>query len=368
MKFTILILLFITLKSFVTAQEIISDDSSSAFLDSINPLYQLDELFKSEEIIEVCLSGSIRKLFNDRGDDAVYHPLRLSFSDSKGNNFSQDIKVKTRGHFRRDRTNCLTPPLLLYFTSPKNYHSSLFVNQEKLKLITACRDDKYVLREYLVYKLYQLITEKSFQVRLIRICYEEKGKKTKPEYGILLEDSNQMAKRNASQLIKKFNMNPHNTNREMFLKMAIFQYLIGNTDWSIQYLHNIKLILSNSTRGYVPVPYDFDHSGIVGAPYAKPSDELHLQSVQERRYRGYCIENIKELDPILNIFNELRSEIYKLYTNNSLIDETYLKSTLRYLDQFYKIINDPDIREKEFKYPCDPNGTGNIVIKGLGRE
>jgi hypothetical protein len=158
------------------------------------------------------------------------------------------------------------------------------------------------------------------------------------------------------------------TDRELFLKMAVFQFLIGNTDWSIQYLHNIKLIGNLNTTDLIPIPYDFDMSGIVNTFYAMPAEALQLKSVRERLFRGYCIKNMKEFQPILEHFIRLKSDIYNLYQTDLLLDKTYKKNTLKYIDQFYKIITDEKLSQRAFQHPCNPKGTGNIVIKGLKKH
>jgi hypothetical protein len=158
---------------------------------------------------------------------------------------------------------------------------------------------------------------------------------------------------------------PEQTNTNDFLNTAVFEYLIGNTDWSVQYLQNIKLIARDSLSIPTAVPYDFDHSGLVGAPYAKPAEALELSSTRERRYRGYCIQDMKQFDDVIAHFNSIKDEVYALYTSNTLLDESYIKSTIKYFDEFYKTINNPKATAREFQYPCLKSGTGNVVIKGL---
>jgi hypothetical protein len=335
--------------------------------DTISSDYKASHLFENEDIIQLCLEGDIRKLFLDREENSSYHSIILSYSLHNSDTTTLNIKVKTRGHFRRDRENCIKPPLLLTFSSDSATMHSLFAGQNKVKLVTACKHEKLVLREYLIYKIYDLIAENTFRARLVQVNFHDtkKGKKTESLFGILLEDQMLMAKRNNAHLIKKRHLNPKNTNRETFLKMAVFQFLIGNTDWSVQFLHNIKLLNNTSVAGYIPVPYDFDHAGIVESSYANPAQELKLPSVRQRRYRGYCIENMQEFDSLFACFAKNRLAIYKLYTDNPLLEKAYVKRTIKYLDQFYEIINDEEASKKAFQYPCNPKGTGNVVIKGL---
>jgi hypothetical protein len=163
-------------------------------------------------------------------------------------------------------------------------------------------------------------------------------------------------------------LSPQQLQPDPFLTMAVFQFLIGNTDWSIQYRHNIKLLSKDSSGVPLPVPYDFDHAGIVNTPYAKPAEELHMSSIRERRYRGYCMHDIKVFELVIAHYNSLKNEIYNLYNNCTFLDTKYKKSALSFLDEFYATINNPKAWQKEFAYPCDKKGTGNVVIKGLNSD
>jgi hypothetical protein len=150
--------------------------------------------------------------------------------------------------------------------------------------------------------------------------------------------------------------------------MAVFQYLIGNTDWSVPFQHNIKLLAPDSNTIPSVVPYDFDHAGIVEAPYAYPAEELQLKSVRDRRFRGYCIKDMKEYETVIALYNRLKNDIYNLYIHCDLLEDRYVKSTTAYLDEFYKTINNPKTLQREFAYPCNNNATGNVLIKGLKEE
>lgn len=333
-------------------------------------LGQPNALFEQEELIEVTLSGSIAELMKDRGNNPQYHSLTLTYKKSELDLITIPVRVKTRGHFRKLKSNCTYPPLLLNF-SDNSTRNTLFEEQNKLKLVTACRDDKYVLREYLVYKLYNVITPKSFRVRLVRILFEDIGAKSKSIeafYGMLIEDEDQMAKRNEAISVEGKLVRPEQTQFADFLTMATFEYMIGNTDWSVQYLQNVKLISTDSTALPYTVAYDFDHAGIVGAPYALPASELVLSSTRERRYRGYCVKDMSQFDSVIATFNQLKDELYKIYSNSVIDDERYVKATLRYLDDFYETINNPKKLKSEFQYPCLENGTGNVVIQGLKKN
>lgn len=357
---TCLALYFLLLQAALNAQSAKTSLSATADLPK--------ELFESDEVLEIKITGNIRELLNDRGENPQYHTLTFSYTvDSIG--FSFPARLKTRGHFRKDKSNCSYPPLWINFAKKDQSRSSLFYGQDKIKLVMPCVDDDYVIREWLVYKLYNLITPKSFRARLVKVTFDDvPRKKQSVFFGILLEEESKMAKRNKLVPVSTLMVRPEKTETQDFLTMSVFEYMIGNTDWSVQYLQNIKLAAKDSLSIPVTIPYDFDHSGIVNAPYARPAEELELTSVRERRYRGYCVRDMKWFDPVFALFNRLKKNIYETYTACSLLDARYLKAVTKYLDDFYATINNPKTVQKEMGYPCDPNGTGNIVIKGLRTE
>ena len=324
-------------------------------------------LFDSDKILSITLEGDIHKLLNNRTGETKYIPIILSYKGADSNEISIPIYVKTRGHYRRDKGNCLYPPLLLHFSNTAA--PSLFPENTSLKLVMPCRGEDFIIHEWLVYKLYNLVTPQSFRARLVKVRLKDTGNKKMPLpfFGIILEQDLQMARRNNDIILKK-KIRPQQTIREPFIKMAVFEYLIGNTDWSVEFLQNIKLIAQDSASTPIAVPYDFDLSGIVDAPYAKPAEELNMSSVHERRYRGYCEKDLRIFDSAIVFYNRLKNDIYKTYTDCFLLDEKYIKQTLKYLDEFYSTINNPKAFRKAFEYPCDPNGTGNVIIKGLKED
>ncbi|MGB5498895.1 MAG: hypothetical protein WBM77_08205 [Maribacter sp.] len=332
-------------------------------------LGQSPGLFDSDEVLVLNLRGDLRTAFKDRGDDPQYHSATLQYKADL-DTINIPIKIKTRGHFRKISANCKYPPLFLNFKKSVIPKNSVFEGQDKVKLVTPCQSDKYVLYEYLVYKLYKLITPRSFNAKLIKLVFQDtiKNKSAIPYYGILIEEEKQMAKRNHSTSLEKIGLRPESTQKEDFLKMAIFEYMIGNTDWSIQYQQNIKLITTDSTSLPIAIPYDFDHAGIVRAPYAKPAPQLQLRSTLQRRYRGYCIPEMNEFTAVIDTFNRLKADFYAVYDGNPLLSSKYQSQTLEFLDRFYETINDPKKAQAAFSYPCDRSGTGNIIIKGLKKN
>ena len=263
-------------------------------------------LFDTDSVLHLRLSGPIRSLLKDRRDNPKKFEGALQYA---GDSTAIPVKLSTRGHFRRTEGDCRYPPLLIRFPKDGPHQNGIFQEQHKLKLVMPC-DDKttYLLREWLAYKMYNLITPFSFRARLVRVTLvdDKNPKPAEPVYGILLEEEQQMAARNSMIPVKR-KIRPKYTQTEAFLTMAVFQYMIGNTDWSIQYQQNIKLIVPDTAAtAPIPVAYDFDHSGLVSAPYARPAEELRLHSVRERRYRGYCLDDQQKFEPILEHFRRAR--------------------------------------------------------------
>lgn len=328
---------------------------------------QASGIFDGEAVFTITLAGNLKEVLDDREGEPQYQAITLSYVEKDGSSVSIPVRVRTRGNFRRDKSNCSYPPLLLNF-SKKNRKNTVFGQQDRLKLVMPCQGDKYVLREYYVYKLYNLVSSKSFRTRLIKVVMNDprlKPKERLPVYGFFLEEEDQMAERNQAVSVDRSLVRPEQTNREDFLNMAVFQYLIGNTDWSVQYRQNVKLIAADSLSSPSTVPYDFDHAGIVAAPYARPAEELKLSSTRKRRYRGYCIQDMEHYNNVIANYNALKEEMIAVYANNIFLDERYINSTLKYMDQFYQTINHPKQVSREFQYPCQSSGTGNVIIKGL---
>lgn len=329
-----------------------------------------EDLFKDEKILNIKISGELRNLFNDRADQSKYHPVVLSYKGADSSEIKIPLKARTRGHFRKSMGDCTYPPVLLNFASKDTPAKSLFAGQNKLKLVMPCQGDQYVVREWMIYKLYNLVTDKSYKARLVRVEIDDsqRKKKSSPFYGILLEEDGQMAKRNKMVSVKRNLLKMNQAEQSTFLKMAVFEYLIGNTDWSVEYQQNVELIARDASSIAYTVPYDFDHAGLVSAPYAHPAEELDMTSVRERRFRGYCMPNMSEFKDVFEFYTKLKDRIYELYRSNTYLDAKYVKSTLDYFDDFYKTIGDEKKAKSAFGYPCDKNGTGNIIIKGLKKN
>lgn len=297
-------------------------------------------LFTSHEVIELTLEANFVKLKADRGLESEYRPAVLTVTADDGAPRVIDIKVKTRGHFRLQ--TCRFPPLKVNL--PKNsLGGTVFDGEDKIKLVSHCRDrdsdEQNVLEEYLVYRSYNVLTDYSFRVRLARVTYVDSRGKDDPvtRYAFFIEEKEAVAERVGGMMLEVNQVHPMNLSAEASSRMAVFQYMVGNTDWDMVYFHNVEL-LRTSEGIHIPVPYDFDWAGLVSASYAKPDERLGLRSVRDRRYRGFCRPEV-EFSGIYSEFTELRPELEEIYAGVEGLEEGKKKSALRYLDGFYDIIS-----------------------------
>ena len=312
-------------------------------------------LFDEESTIEMTLQADFKAIFKDKGEDPEYRVANLIYKNEVGTEITVPLRTKVRGNFRRK--NCSFPPLRLNFDSETS-KGSFFEGQNKLKLVTHCQSsskkaEQLVLQEYLVYRTYNLFTDISFRVRLVKVTYEDKGGKYKPitRFGFLIEDEDLMAKRLGGKIVEVENLHPMQTHPKTTILLSVFEFMVGNTDWSIPGLHNIKLIQRGEEILPLTVPYDFDWCGIVNAPYAKPNPMFDIPSVRVRVYRGMCRtkgEFQKTFDDML-----LKKEaIWKLYENHPNLAEKSKSQALKYYDDFYAIISNPKRAEAEIINKC----------------
>jgi hypothetical protein len=135
--------------------------------------------------------------------------------------------------------------------------------------------------------------------------------------------------------------------------LYLYYFMIGNVDWGTAQGHNVKIVQADQIN--FPVPYDFDFSGLVDAPYATPStltQSLH-DSVRERLYRGVCMPGV-DYQASFRRFNEVREPVLALVRNLEGMSEANRESARGYLEEFYEIINDPQRASAEVIQACRP--------------
>jgi len=299
------------------------------------------KFFIDEAIIDMTLTTDIKKLQGTKGEDVFQAAtVTLRFPDSSV--IEEPITIAARGHFRREF--CNIPPISIDFS---NASSPKLTPLGKLKLVIGCgttgNDEQLLIREYLAYKIYNLLEDKSFRVRLIKVNYRDSRTKVRSfsQYAFVIEDAKDMAARNGCIKKPKAQYLTEGTDRAMMTKVAIFEYLISNGDWSVPNNHNTQLIFEKKNEAALPyvVPYDFDHSGLVNANYALPNELLGTERVTDRVYRGFP-RSMEELQKTLDVFRAKKDAILALVNNCPYLQSRDKKELVSYINEFYKTIND----------------------------
>lgn len=297
------------------------------------------QFFLDETVIDVTLTTDIKRLRTEK-KVITWQPANIVMRFSDTAVISETIRVQPRGEFRK--VNCDLASLMFDF---KNPGSPKLSNLRKLKMVGGCRstltDEELLLKEYLIYKIYNLLTNMSFRTRLLHITYKDSRDKQKPykQYAFLIEDIKDVATRNNCVEVKKRIGRPLPTERQHSTFVCMFQYMIGNTDWSLPNFHNIKMIVPKTdTLGpcYL-VPYDFDYTGLVDAHYALPQEQFGTTSIKERVYRGPP-RTADEVQQQIDLFKERKERIMYFINNFPLLGRGIKKDMVSYLEEFYKII------------------------------
>lgn len=253
------------------------------------------------------------------------------------------VEVEARGKSRRKI--CAFPPIKIKFKQ-KDLEQRGFAKAFKtLKLVTHCleseKGERNILKEYLVYKMYNELTEHSFRVQLVHIEYIDKGKKKKKRsrYGFLIEDKDELAYRHQGKISNTYSYDCKKLDAKKYCEMLAFQYMIGNQDWRVRFLHNVKLIKPFDGSAYIPVPYDFDYSGFVNTNYAVPNPDLGTETTQQRIFMGDVTDIREEMNEVLQSLRDKKEVFYEFIDNQlDIVEKRDKKEMKRYLDSFYRLI------------------------------
>lgn len=314
-------------------------------------------LFESNEILEVALRADLRTLFRDRDSTRrVEHPATIVINDGSGATISVPLTLRTRGHFRRQSSNCTTPPLRMRFRGSAA-RGSPFEGQRDLKLVVQCRDrgeyEQYLLKEYMTYRTYNLITDKSYRARLLRVTWEDTTGRSSlsPQYAFLIESDRDLSARLGGEILEQLGAVDADLDQEQTALTDLFQYFIGNTDYSINGLHNIRLFWYRDTRPPFPIAFDFDWTGLVEARYAFPDHRLPIKHVRTRLYRGRC-QTPDYLAPAITLFRERREAIETLWKTAPWLDNRSRQRTLDYFNEFYRTVENRSAMTREMRGAC----------------
>ncbi|MDF1575610.1 MAG: hypothetical protein P1P86_10530 [Bacteroidales bacterium] len=310
-------------------------DEVPSFEDTLE-VYQ--DLFGIKEPLSLTLEFNIKEFQKSKRNEK-YHPAKMTCHVNDSFEVNHTVRVRARGNNRRDI--CMMPPYWLNIRYA-GIEAEDLRGVTKMKVVTRCRQasvyKNYVLREYLVYQIYNLLSPYSFNTRLVRLKYIDTGRKNKvtEDWGFIIEPEAMMAERNQAMSIKSDKLSIRTVNKEWIDKVAFFHYMIGQCDYSVTGRHNLKILTLKEygPTGYIPVPYDFDYTGLVHTNYAIPGDNLGITSVRERYYLGACrSEEVHQ--KTIDWLASYRDEIKNLIMDFEYLDEDGKVDMINYLESYY---------------------------------
>ncbi len=300
-------------------------------------------LFASAEPLVITITADFDAINKIRTRDSPRRlPGTLELAGEGGKTVSFPVQLGSRGNLRLNSHTCSMVPLRVEFTK-KDVKGSVFDGQSALKLVTHCQNDaefeQHVLVEYLAYRIGNLFTPLSYRVRLAKATYVDSGKRKSlgTRYAVLIEGDDDVARRNGGRIIPLPNQVFRLLDQDALMVMSLTQFMLGNTDYSIITLHNVRLMQppEGPLRTFA---YDFDLSGLVDAPYAIPPRALGIATVRDRYYRGPCL-TVEQLEPWLAKFRGRQSEVMALVDEVPGLDAQHRRDGRDFLGDFFSIVN-----------------------------
>ncbi len=333
-----------------------------AALFLISPVAAQTPLFSDNSEMAVTIEAPFSTLIRTSRRSTDPYPGTLVHDGARYN-----LLVSARGMSRRVGGICTFPPLRIDFEN-NELRDTIFRAQNRLKLTTHCRPTSnytqlYVV-EYMAYRLFNEITPLSFRARPLSVTYHDtdgrRGDDT--QFGFFVEDDDDMARRNnrVSLEIETRTATIEQLDGEAAARVALFEFMVGNLDWDMlqsaqgrDCCHNVRLLASSETSraALVPVPYDFDHTGLVNAPYALPPEGLDARNVRDRLYRGYCAHN-DYLPAAIALFQSRREAINAVIAAETRLSEGRRQNARRYIDAFFDVVSDPANVQRELIGRC----------------
>ncbi|MDX1406580.1 MAG: hypothetical protein R3330_00560 [Saprospiraceae bacterium] len=306
------------------------------------------DLFASDSILHVRLTTDLKLLVKQKNDE-IYQPARLELF-RPGDTLTLDVEIRSRGNIRKQV--CYYPPIRLKFS--KHEYSN-----HKIKWVNACRDteayDQMLLKEYLAYRLFGVLTDKSFRAHLLQVEYVDTGRDSARfiQHAFAIEPAESLAERlggrvHEPRLLKEDYLDP-----EQLALFSMFQYMIANTDWNFSNRHNMEIITSPETQTLLPIPYDFDYSGFVHPPYAVPHETVPIEKVSERYNKSYCLED-DVCESTRAYIVAKKEELLAACRSTPHMNRRTERFAVSFVEQFMGLIRKSKGAMRIFARDCDP--------------
>ena len=320
-----------------------------------NPVFSQDDklptlfskLYEAETKPKITITTAYRRLLN-KSNKEEYQDCTLKI-ESEG--FDQPIelmsRIRSRGNMRKQV--CIIPPVKIDFMDEDLIALGLDT-VDKLKMVFPCRnrtsDQERLYKELMLYDVYEVINPNSIRARLVDIAFIEEGV-VKAEYtGFIVEDELEYAHRMNARIVESGKLRADVLDRESFLKMTFFQYMIANVDWSVVNKHNLEMVKLPDVQRVVPLPYDFDYSGIVGHHYAVPHETLPIKTVQERYFFDYKVKE-GEFYAMVDFYNSKKDDILRVCDEATYMKPKTQEASKSFLNSFFKLLEKPNRLKSE---------------------
>ncbi len=329
--------------------------SAVAVADKSTAKQTIFQHLSNDGVIKLNIKTDLRTLIRKKSEKEK-QPASLTVTHPDGTIEDWKITVRARGNMRNDI--CYLPPLKIDFVKGHLEEKGLVRKFDDLKIVVECKAGtqytNYLFKEYMAYKLYNMVSENSYRVQLAKIQIEDsEGKqKTMETYAFLIENDDEMAKRLGGELVETRLMSERVLHPESFDRMCLFQYLIGNTDWHVKNMHNLKIFKLEKYEKLVPIAYDFDYAGLVGTGYAVPHEKLPIASVRERFFLGPCRDK-GQYDHHIEQIMAKKEEIMSFCRDFNLLDEKAKKPVISYMEEFFKILENPKKVKRQIVEHCN---------------
>jgi hypothetical protein len=313
------------------------------------------DMFEDPTPMEITLTLNLKQYQKEKFE-GEYIPVQFLYEVNDSIRVVKDVRIKARGQFRRE--HCTFAPFWLNIRKADVANEHL-QEVKRMKVVTHCNGGKsysnYVLKEYLTYKIYNLISPVSFRVRLIHMTYIDTGRRNKvtENWAFLIEPEEMLAERVEGMVVKNDELSMRHMRPEQFDVAALFHYMIGNPDYSIAGRHNMKILGLDEfgSKGYTPVPYDFDYTGLVNAYYAVPGENLGITSVRQRYFLGLCRED-SEYQMAIDHIQNLRGEILEEVQNFTYLNDKDKKDMISYLEAYFESAAKPGFIRSNLRTTC----------------
>lgn len=329
-------------------------------------------LFDGQEPVRFTLEIPLEVLKDQRDEDPDYLDGKAVWEGRE-----IELRVKARGNFRRLRSSCGFPPYWINFKK-KSANGTIFEGVNKVKVVAHCREgwrsfEPHIMKEYLAYETFELVTDHSFQVRLAEITYVDStsGKPGVTAAAFFIEPVENLEKRLKFNQVKDRYILPSLYEQPELALAEFFQFFVGNSDFSFfasqdECCHNGKTFAPrDGSGGLVPIPYDFDMTGLVNPPYATVAPHVPIKRVTQRLYRG-TQKSQEVFDATIQHYLDREAAIMELWGSTDLIEGKPKETAIKFVRDFFEVLkNERRLTQEIIRRTRSPSAIEESIMERM---